>query len=256
MTYLVGIAGGSGAGKGTIATLIKKQLELWGLICSTFSTDDAYIDLSWKSAEERHAMSFDPVFSYDCPEVINFPKIVSFAQRILAGEGFFYPKYNFGTHCYDPNELGEMPANQDVAILEGIYALWSGPPIGTKLIQLYNHRLFVETDARTAQRRRLKRDIKPLKEGGRGKSMMDAMAQLEYSVDPMNDKFVAPTRNNADDVIDWRANESKEEGSTIKQLLGLSRSRAIYIYEEVCREQNKELLLPELSLGQIEIKIL
>ena len=141
MTYLLGVAGGSGSGKGTIAKLIMQHLVMWGLSCGALSTDDCYKDFSHLNEAERDDLCFNPEKNYDHPSSVNFDRLTTFAGRMKRGEPFSFLTYNFKTHTYDANsETINVPDNLDVGIIEGNYALYSGSELTIKLPKLYDRK--------------------------------------------------------------------------------------------------------------------
>lgn len=243
MSYLLGVAGGSGSGKGTITELIKEHLLSWGVSCFILSTDDCYKDLSYLSREERNQLCFNPDFNFDHPKSIDFERLIAYARNLKKGSSFEYPKYDFTLHSYGEEKI-KVPDNLDVAIIEGIYALYSGSEIGHNLLSLYDQRLFVVTTPEIAQNRRILRDIKE-----RGRVLEDVIKQLETTVIPMQKQFVYSTQLNADDIVDWRADESKNIELVKEKLLLIARQKALVIYEAV-----RDNLLPRLNPEKVVIK--
>ncbi len=245
MAYLVGIAGGSGSGKGTLADLIQKHLNLWDLKSFILSTDDCYKDLSYYSKEERDNFCFNRKFNFDHPNAIDFDRLICYAQKMKEGISFDYPKYDFKIHTYGAEKVN-VPEKIDVAIIEGIYALYSGSKMGTdtsKLINIYDHRLFVVTDPKIAQNRRILRDVEE-----RGRDIKQVIKQLNLTVFPMYEKYIGPTHINADDIVDWRTDETKDKDVANKQLVELARQRALTIYENAIKP-----VLPRLDDSSIKI---
>ena len=242
MTYLVGIAGGSGSGKGTIADLVKKHLDLWDVKTVTFSTDDCYRDFSYLPQDKRDQLCFDPQFNYDHPKSVDFDRLLAYADNFKAGRGFEYARYDFSLHRYGGDKVA-VPANLDVVIIEGIYALYSGDKNAKKVVDLYDEKMFVLTTPEIAQLRRIKRDIQQ-----RGREMGHVMKQLERTVIPMYKQFILPSSINAMDVIDWRVDESQSEEAIKQKLVDIARQKALSIYEHV-----RTRLLPELDLDKVEI---
>ncbi len=250
MAYLVGIGGGTGSGKGTITRLIRDHLTLWGKGCFILSTDDAYRDLSYLPDEERDALCFDPDFNFDHPRVIDFERLVAYARKLKDGKGFVYPRYDFRIHRYGP-ETREVPADLDVAIVEGIYALYSGPEVGRDeraLVDLYDYTLFVATTPEIGVLRRIRRDIVE-----RERDVEHAIRQLETTVIPMHKRYIEPTQQNADDLVDWRT--GKVEDSEVKRkLVAIARQKAMHIHEAAGEAEGESALLPELDMSGVEIR--
>jgi len=242
MTYLVGIAGGSGSGKGTIADLVQKHLKLWDVKTFTFSTDDCYRDFSYLPSEKRDQLCFDPLFNYDHPKSVDFDRLCAYADNFKVGKGFEYAKYDFSLHRYAEQKV-IVPEGLDVVIMEGIYALYSGDENAKRAVDLYDERMFVLTTPEIAQIRRVRRDI-----AERGRKLDHVLKQLERTVIPMYKQFILPSSINATDVIDWRVDETQSEEAIKQKLVDIARQKALSIYEHV-----RQRLLLELDLAKVEI---
>ena len=250
MAYLLGIGGLSGSGKSTLAKLVVKHLELWDLSCYTLSTDDCYKDLSHYPQEERDAFCFDPGHNFDSPWSLNGDRIVAFAEAMKRGRGFKYNKYDFSRHCYG-DETAMVPDGLDVGIIEGIFALYSGPEVGTKgteLVEKYDHRIFVVTSPEIGVTRRVRRDTVE-----RGRETAHVLDQLEKTVIPMQKKHIMPTQQNADDIVNWFTDETQPREEAQAVLLAIARQRALAIYDAVRKAKGEKPLLPEITLDGIEI---
>ncbi len=250
MTILVGIGGGTGSGKDTLTDLIVKHLTLWGVSAASFSTDNCYMDLSFYKNEERKLLTVNQQFNYDHPRAVDFKKLVKYASDMKKGIGFEYPVYDFTIHSYG-EEKRSLPSNLGVGVIQGIYALYAGPEIGENpytLIELYDYKLYVSTPVEIAFLRRIMRDTIE-----RGRKLEGINAQLRLTVRPMFEKYVHPTRLNADDVINWMTDEDVEEKTVKRRLLRLARQKALYIYEMSLNQNGKGSLLPELSIDEVNI---
>jgi len=242
MTYLVGIAGGSGSGKGTISQLICTHLSLWGVKAVILSTDDCYKDISFLTREERDGLCFNSEKNFDHPSMVDFDRLIAYAQNLKKGRSFDYPKYDFSIHTFG-DKKEHVPEGLDVAIIEGIYSLYSGSEIGKNLVSLYDYKIFVATTPEIAQNRRILRDSRE-----RGRKLEHIIKQLNSTVIPMQKQFVYPTQINADDLVDWRADESTEPQRTIEALVSIARQKALGIYEAV-----KGKVLPSLNPQEVLI---
>ncbi len=243
MTYLLGIAGGSGSGKGTIAELIEKHLTLWGVKTFVLSADDCYKDLSYIPRTERDLFCFNPDFNFDHPKSVDFDRLVRYATSLKKGQEFSYAQYDFSIHAYGSTSV-DVLGGLDVAIIEGIYALYSGGEVENSLLSLYDHKVFVVTTPEIAQNRRIRRDV-----AERGRELEHVLKHLDATVIPMHKKFIYPTQVSADDVIDWRVDELQGAEAVKRQLIGIARQKAMGIYERV-----REPLLSSLDLEKVEIK--
>ena len=238
MAYLVAVAGISGSGKGTFAEIAGQHLSLWGLKTYIFSTDECYQDLSYLPQEERDLLCFNPQKNFDHPDLINFDKLKNFVFNLKQGKSFTYPIYDFSTHSPDHNCRKTVPSSLDVAIVEGIYALHD-----QEVNQLYEYKIFVDTDPTLAALRRVRRDVQE-----RGRDIEHIIEQISRTVVPMQKRYVFPTKMYANEVINWRVDETKERAAIKKELADLARQRALFIYEQVRGELN-----PQLELDQVRI---
>ncbi|MFH1683155.1 MAG: uridine kinase [Candidatus Woesearchaeota archaeon] len=242
MAYLVAVAGISGSGKGTFAEMAEQHLSLWGLETYTFSTDDCYRDLSYLSQEERDQLCFNPQKNFDHPDLINFEKLRTFVSNLKQGKSFEYPLYDFSTHSPDHNQKKTVPATLDIAIIEGIYALHD-----QETNQLYDCKIFVDTDPTLAALRRIRRDVTE-----RGRNIDHIIDQISKTVVPMQKRYVFPTKMYANEVINWRVDETKDPETIKKELTDLARQRALFIYEQVKGEINPRLELDTVKIPGID----
>jgi len=178
---LIGIAGGTGSGKSTVARRLLARFP--GRAC-LLEFDSYYRDQTHLTLQERHAVN------YDHPDAIEFDLLLAHLQALLRGETIARPRYCFATH----NRLLESEAvkAQPVIVLEGLFALGDA-----RLRQLMDTKLFVDAPADLRFIRRLQRDLDE-----RGRSAASAVAQYLATVRPMHLAWVEPTRVHADTVID------------------------------------------------------
>lgn len=251
MAHLVGIAGASGSGKTSLVNGIQKHLDLWGVTSHVLSTDDCYRDLSHYSPEERDGFCFDPDHNFDHPWSVDFDRLVAFARNLREGRPFNYRKYEFKTHSYG-ERTEDIPADVEVGIIEGIFALYSGHEVGDdpkELVRMYDRKIFVVTTPEIGIVRRVRRDIDE-----RGRPPMHALRQIETTVIPMLYTFILPTRQNADDVVNWRTDERRSPDEIKQTLIGLARQRAMAIYESV-RGSDGTWPLPQLDSVDFKINL-
>jgi len=249
MAYLVGIAGGTGSGKGTITDLIQKNLELWGVSVQVLSTDDCYKDFSYMNDNERDALCFDPSLNFDHPKSVNIDRLVAYAGKLKRSENFSYPKYDFSTHSYsrqfnDSPITVEVPADIDVGIIEGIFSLYNGPEFGNRLLDQYDYTLFISTMPEIAMNRRYLRDSVE-----RGRDMAHIGRQMNLTVIPMHRKFVYPQELNADDTANWQVSESGPRDQIKEKLARLARQKSLSIYEAI-----NAPLLDAIDVNTVKIK--
>jgi len=253
-TYLLGVGSISGAGKDTFVYPLAYLLRSTGLNVGILSTDDAYKNLSDRPKEKRKLLKFRRDLNFDHPDMIDFDKLIGFLQRIKRGEGFQYHKYDFPNHTYFPmlndnaNETGTLEENLDVCIVQGIYALYSGGAIGSRLISIYDKKYFINTLPEIALLRRVPRDINE-----RGRELWDSIAQLILTVIPMYYQYVLPTRQNADQTFEWDTTEKIDPNEQKRALAQIVREKAFTILSEISEKTKKSRTVPLLDPSLIKI---
>jgi len=178
---VIGIAGGSGSGKTTIAEALANDLGPDNV--ALILHDSYYRDLCDLSMAEREAVN------YDHPESLETDLLVSHVEALLAGEAFDKPIYDFTVH--NRRHETEHVEPRPVILVEGVLALVEKP-----LRALMNLKIFVDTDADIRFMRRLERDIDE-----RGRTRESVFEQYLRTVKPMHDRYVEPSKAWADLVI-------------------------------------------------------
>jgi uridine kinase len=179
--FLIGIAGGTGSGKTSVAKALLNTLGSDRVKLIQF--DSYYKDLSNLSFEERSSQNFDH------PEAIDEYLLVQHIQTLLDGKTINRPIYDFSTHLRT-KETATIDSH-DVILLEGILALHF-----ESLRNLMDIKIFIDTDVDIRLIRRLKRDLTE-----RGRTLESILEQYEKSVRPMHIRFVEPTKQFADAII-------------------------------------------------------
>ena len=141
---LIGIAGGSGSGKTSVAKDLVKDMHLKGTVI--IEQDWYYKDLAHLPLEERMKWNFDH------PDSVEFELLIKDLKAMVEGETVEVPQYNYVTHSRAKETLVIAP--QKVIIVEGIMVLFE-----PSLRELLDIKLFVDTDPDIRFIRRLKRDI-------------------------------------------------------------------------------------------------
>lgn len=179
--YLIGIAGGTGSGKTTVARRIFDSLQLNAAV---FIDHDAYYrDLAHLPVEERAAVNFDH------PDSLDNDLLVRQLKELLEGRAIDKPVYDFARHTRAAESVRVEP--RDVILVDGIL-LFAEP----RLRELFDLRIFVDTDADVRFIRRLRRDTEE-----RGRSLDSVIEQYLTTVRPMHFEFVEPTKRWADVII-------------------------------------------------------
>ncbi|MGV8042542.1 MAG: uridine kinase [Thermoanaerobaculaceae bacterium] len=178
---VIGIAGGSGSGKSTVASVILKRV---GARRIAFLMHDAYYkDLSHLELAERVKENFDH------PDALDTPLLVQHLRELKAGRGVPMPVYDFKT--YTRTAETERIEPRAVIVVEGIL-IFAEP----ELRELFDVKLFVDTDPDIRFIRRLQRDI-----AERGRTADSVIRQYLGTVRPMHLEFVEPSKRYADVII-------------------------------------------------------
>ena len=178
---IIGIAGGSGSGKTSVAKALVKDMHLNGTVIN--EQDWYYKDLAHLPQEERMKWNFDH------PDSVEFNLLIKDLNSMVRGETVDVPQYNYVTHSRAKETLTIAP--QKVIIVEGIMVLYE-----PKLRELLDIKLFVDTDPDIRFIRRLKRDIYK-----RGRAIDNVIDQYMQTVRPMHETFVEPSKRFADVII-------------------------------------------------------
>jgi len=179
--YVIGIAGASGSGK---TTLSEKILEEIGPDNIAFLPHDAYYrNQDHKSFEERLKVN------YDHPSSLETELLIEHLGLLKAGHAVQVPVYDFVNHTRAKRTNLVEPKN--LIMVEGILIFTE-----KKLRQLFDMKLFVDTDQDICFIRRLQRDLVE-----RGRTMDSVVSQYLEMVRPSYLEFVEPTKRYADVII-------------------------------------------------------
>lgn len=178
-TLIIGIAGGSGSGKTTIAEALREVID--GV---AYVKHDAYY-------RDRPDLNFDErsALNYDHPDSLETDLLVEHLERLRDGLPFEQPAYDFSQHLRSGKTVAVAPA--PVVLLEGILVLAE-----PSLRALMDLRVFVDTDADLRLARRLERDIHE-----RRRTPESVLAQYLSTVRPMHNQYVEPSKRHADIII-------------------------------------------------------
>lgn len=180
----IGIAGGSGSGKTTIAQRI---MEIVGPNRISFIEMDCYYKvLSHLSLEERSKTNFDH------PSAVDIDLFVEHIRSLKNGKAIEKPQYDFKLHTRSPNTLKIL--SKPVIVVEGIL-LYENKAVRDEI----DIKTYVETPSDIRFIRRLMRDIEE-----RGRSPESVVNQYYGTVRPMHMAFVEPSREYADIIIPWQ----------------------------------------------------
>lgn len=177
----VGIAGGTGSGKTTIARKIAAGLPQESV--SIIEHDSYYRDLASLTEAERAAVNFDH------PAALETPLLVQHLIALRSGKTINVPIYDF-KHHRRADESREVHATP-IVIIEGILVF-----VEPELRDLFDMKLFVDTDADIRIFRRIRRDVEQ-----RGRTFESIRDQYYRTVRPMHLEFVEPSKRIADLII-------------------------------------------------------
>jgi len=178
---IIGIAGGTGCGKTTVVKQIVNELPE-NEVC-VISQDSYYKDTSHLRYEERTKINFDH------PQSIDFELLGQHLQALRKGETIEQPVYSFVEHNRTSETIKTKPSK--VIIVEGILIL-TDPSIR----DMFDIKIYVQTDSDERLIRRLKRDI-----AERGRDMEEVLDRYQNTLKPMHQQFIDPTKAYADLII-------------------------------------------------------
>jgi uridine kinase len=179
--FVLGIAGGSGSGKSTIARAILEALAPGAGVL--VEQDHYYRPHSHLEPEEREKVN------YDHPDSLEVELLAAHIDELRAGRAIERPTYDFSIHDRAPRGVFIEPAK--VIVVEGILVLFE-----PRLRQRFDAKLFVDTDADIRLMRRIRRDLEH-----RGRSFAQIRKQYYESVRPMHMAFVEPSKRFADLIV-------------------------------------------------------
>ena len=178
---LIGITGGTGSGKSTIADALYSNFSKDRI--TMIQQDMYYKDQSHLSMEERVKTN------YDHPMAFDNDLLVEHLQKLIKGEAIEKPRYDFTVHNRAEDTTTVKP--REIIIVEGILILED-----ERIRDLLDIKVYVDTDADIRILRRLVRDIDE-----RGRTVESVIDQYLKMVRPMHMEFTEPTKRYADIII-------------------------------------------------------
>lgn len=171
---VIGIAGGSGAGKSTIVNRLCES-RIGAHLC-VLHHDSYYHDLT--------RQSYDPgqQVNWDHPESLENSLLVTHIQDLVDGQSVDSPSYDFATHSRRNETILIEP--KPIIVVEGVL-IFAVPELREK----FDLRIFVDIAVGERRARRLKRDTSE-----RGRSVDSVTEQFDSTVQPMHDQFVEPSK--------------------------------------------------------------
>lgn len=207
--FVIGIAGGSGSGKTTIARALADSHGPSQVVL--IEQDCYYRDQSSLPFEER------VLVNYDHPDALELPLLRHHVDELVAGRPIAKPRYDFERHVRQPE--CDPVAPRPIIIIEGILVLADGP-----LRERMSLKVFVDTDPDIRLIRRIRRDLED-----RGRSFEQVRRQYYDTVRPMHLAFVEPSKRHADVII--------PEGGQNRVALELIRGRTREVLRDLAEAQ-------------------
>ncbi|WP_059049196.1 uridine kinase [Paenibacillus senegalimassiliensis] len=178
---IIGIAGGTGSGKTTVARSVISQLATDKV--TFISQDNYYKDQSHLVMSEREKNNYDHPFAFDNE------LLVEHLTLLKNGEDAYAPVYDFPNHTRSDRTIKLLPNR--IVIVEGLFVLYD-----EKLRELLDIKVFVDTDSDVRILRRVLRDMEE-----RGRSIQSIYQQYLATVKPMHEAFIEPSKKYADLII-------------------------------------------------------
>ena len=178
---VIGLAGGTGCGKTSVANKILERLDKDHVV--VIQHDSYYKDL-----EKQGGLAPDKI-NFDHPDSLETDLLIQHLQQLSERKTIYQPIYNFATHRRMIETQQIVP--KDIIIVDGILIF-----VEKRLRELMDIKIFVDTDADERLIRRMRRDILE-----RGRSIETVMNQYLSTVKPMHLEFVEPSKHWADIII-------------------------------------------------------
>lgn len=177
---IIGIAGGTGSGKTTLTRHLKDH---FGPDVTVVGHDSYYKRQEGKTYEERALQN------YDHPDAFDTDLLIQHLRELKEGRSIQCPVYSYVDHNRTDQTVEIFPTK--VLIVEGILIFQD--PV---LREMFDIKIFVETDADERILRRALRDVEE-----RGRTLRSVVTQYLTTVKPMHEQYVEPSRKYADIVV-------------------------------------------------------
>jgi uridine kinase len=178
---VIGVAGGSGSGKTTVARNVAAALG--DASVALIDMDAYYLDHGLLPLEERKKVNWDH------PNAFDWDLLVSQLGQLGGGEAIDKPVYDFVSHARCVDTVRIPPA--DVVVIDGILLFTDA-----RVRDLCDVKVFVDADADVRLIRRMRRDM-----AKRGRPLADILEQYLSTVQPMHLEFVEPSKRYADVIV-------------------------------------------------------
>lgn len=178
---VIGIVGGSGSGKSTVARNLAAMLQAASV--AFIDMDAYYRNFTDRSIDERRLMNWDH------PDAFDWDLLVAQVSELAQGRAISKPVYDFVTHSRRPEAVLVPPAR--VVVIDGILLFTDA-----RVRDLCDMKVFVDADADVRLIRRIRRDMKK-----RGRPLDEILDQYLTTVQPMHLQFVEPSKRYADVIV-------------------------------------------------------
>jgi uridine kinase len=191
---LVGICGGTGSGKSTVAKELANHFKNLGVVILT--TDSYYKNRSDLDFSTRSKINFDH------PDSIDFNLLYYNLKNIKKNIKIIQPIYSYRNHKRLKKTKVIFP--KKIIIIEGLHVLCN-----EKINEILDYKIFLDVDDTTRLQRRIIRDTKE-----RGRSIKEIKKRYKEMCRPMHDEFINPSKNYADIILN-------SEQISIKKIINL-----------------------------------
>lgn len=179
--FIIGIAGGSGSGKSTVARKVAEGLATSSV--AFIDMDAYYKNFTELSLDERRKLNWDH------PDAFDFDLLCEHLERLSESTAIDKPRYDFVTHLRSARTRHIEPP--EVIVIDGILLF-----VDERVRDLCDVKVFVDADADIRLIRRIKRDIR-----SRGRPLEEVLDQYLKTVQPMHLQFVEPSKRYADVIV-------------------------------------------------------
>jgi uridine kinase len=178
---IIGIAGGTGSGKSTVARNLAKALSTSSV--AFIDMDGYYRNFAHLQLEERRQINWDH------PDAFDWDLLVVQLGALVSGQSIEKPVYDFVSHTRSAQTV-RVPA-AEVVVIDGFLLF-----VDARVRDLCDVKVFVDADADIRLVRRIRRDVTK-----RGRSLDDVIDQYLTTVQPMHLQFVEPSKRYADVIV-------------------------------------------------------
>ena len=178
---IIGIAGGTGPGKSTVARNVAKALSTSSV--AFIDMDAYYRNFAHVPLEERRHINWDH------PDAFDWDLLLTQLTALLGGESIDKPIYDFVSHTRSA-QTASIPT-AEVIVIDGILLF-----VDARVRDLCDVKVFVDADADIRLIRRIRRDV-----AKRGRALEEVIEQYLTTVQPMHLQFVEPSKRYADVIV-------------------------------------------------------